>query len=70
MGLMSHLASQVKLPVIANGVVRNADDISRLKYIQNISGAMVGRALFRKTLSVEDALAVAQPEPEQVAEFQ
>lgn len=70
MGLMSHLASTVKLPVIANGVVRNADDISRLKYIHNIAGAMVGRALFRKTLSVEDALAVARPEPEPVAEFQ
>ncbi|CUI01019.1 1-(5-phosphoribosyl)-5-[(5-phosphoribosylamino)methylideneamino]imidazole-4-carboxamide isomerase [Leisingera aquaemixtae] len=70
MGLISHLASTVKLPVIANGVVRNSDDVSRLKYIPNIAGAMVGRALFRKTLSVEEALAVARPEPEPVAEFQ
>ncbi|OBY27522.1 HisA/HisF-related TIM barrel protein [Leisingera sp. JC1] len=70
MGLISHLASLVKLPVIASGVVHNADDISRLKYISNIAGAQVGRALFRKTLSVEEALAVARPEPEPVAEFQ
>ncbi|KIC37333.1 1-(5-phosphoribosyl)-5-[(5-phosphoribosylamino)methylideneamino]imidazole-4-carboxamide isomerase [Leisingera sp. ANG-M7] len=70
MGLISHLASLVKLPVIASGVVRNTDDISRLKYISNIAGAQVGRALFRKTLSVEEALAVARPESEPVAEFQ
>ncbi|OED47553.1 HisA/HisF-related TIM barrel protein [Leisingera sp. S232] len=70
MGLISHLASLVKQPVIASGLVRNADDISRLKYISNISGVQVGRALFRKTISVEDALAVARPEPEPVAEFQ
>lgn len=69
MGLISHLASTVKLPVIASGVVRNADDISRLKYIHNIAGALVGRALFRKTLTVEKALAVARPEPEPIAEF-
>ncbi|WP_264213745.1 1-(5-phosphoribosyl)-5-[(5-phosphoribosylamino)methylideneamino] imidazole-4-carboxamide isomerase [Leisingera thetidis] len=70
LGLISSLAKKSRTPVIANGVVRNADDISRLKYIYNISGAMVGRALYRKTLTVEKALAVARPEPEQVAEFQ
>ncbi|KIC25364.1 MULTISPECIES: 1-(5-phosphoribosyl)-5-[(5-phosphoribosylamino)methylideneamino]imidazole-4-carboxamide isomerase [unclassified Leisingera] len=70
MGLISHLASLVKLPVIASGVVRNADDISRLKYIHNIAGAQIGRALFSKTIALEDALAVARPEPEPVAEFQ
>lgn len=70
LGLISGLASKARAPVIASGVVRSSDDISRLKYVYNISGALVGRALFRKTLSVQEALAVARPEPEPVAEFQ
>ena len=70
LGLISGLAEKARAPVIASGVVRNSDDISRLKYVYNIAGALVGRALFRKTLSVQEALAVARPEPEPVAEFQ
>jgi len=69
LGLISGLASVAHSPVIASGVVRSADDISRLNYIPNIAGALVGRALFRKSLSLEDALAMAQPQGEQVAEF-
>ncbi|MEP2717633.1 1-(5-phosphoribosyl)-5-[(5-phosphoribosylamino)methylideneamino] imidazole-4-carboxamide isomerase [Pseudophaeobacter sp.] len=69
LGLISGLAAAAQSPVIASGVVRGADDISRLKYIHNISGALVGRALFRKSLSLEEALEVAQPQPEPVAEF-
>ncbi|KIC08337.1 1-(5-phosphoribosyl)-5-[(5-phosphoribosylamino)methylideneamino] imidazole-4-carboxamide isomerase [Leisingera sp. ANG-M1] len=70
LGLISGLAEKSRTPVIASGVVRSSDDISRLKYVYNISGAMVGRALFRKSLTVEEALDVARPEPEPVAEFQ
>ncbi len=70
LGLISGLAEKTRVPVIASGVVRNADDIARLKYIPNISGALVGRALFRKTLDLAEALAVAQPGPEPVADFQ
>jgi phosphoribosylformimino-5-aminoimidazole carboxamide ribotide isomerase len=69
LGLIAGLAGTAKAPVIASGVVRTGDDISRLKYIGTISGAMVGRALFRKTLTVEEALQYAQPEAEPVAEF-
>ncbi|WP_375700040.1 HisA/HisF-related TIM barrel protein [Pseudophaeobacter sp. TrK17] len=69
LGLISGLASVAHSPVIASGVVRSADDISRLNYIPNIAGALVGRALFRKSLSLEDALAMAQPQGEQAAEF-
>jgi len=70
LGLISGLARTARAPVIASGVVRTADDISRLKYIGSISGALVGRALFRKTLTVEQALEMAMPEPEMIAEFQ
>lgn len=70
LGLISGLAETARAPVIASGVVRSVDDIARLKYLYNISGALVGRALFRKTLDLAEALDVAQPGPEPVADFQ
>jgi phosphoribosylformimino-5-aminoimidazole carboxamide ribotide isomerase len=69
LGLISGLAANARAPVIANGIVRNVDDVARLKYVPNISGALISRALFRKSFELEDALAVAQPEPEPVAGF-
>ena len=69
LGLISGLARQSRTPVIASGVVRTADDIARLKYIHNIAGALVGRALYHGTVDLAEALAVARPEPEQVADF-
>ena len=61
LGLVSGLASETRAPVIANGIVRGIDDISRLKYVPSVSGVMVGRALFRKIFDLKDALAVARP---------
>ncbi|MFA3917835.1 1-(5-phosphoribosyl)-5-[(5-phosphoribosylamino)methylideneamino]imidazole-4-carboxamide isomerase [Ruegeria hyattellae] len=69
LGLISSLASHSRTPVIASGVVRSSDDISRLAYIHNISGALVSRALFLKTLDLSDALDVARQANEPVAEF-
>ena len=69
LGVISGLAKNARSPVIASGVVRSADDIARLKYVPNISGAIVGRALFRKTLDIETALSEARRDPEPVAEF-
>jgi phosphoribosylformimino-5-aminoimidazole carboxamide ribotide isomerase len=68
-GLFAGLAQSARAPVIASGVVRRPDDIARLKYIQGIDGALVGRALFRKSVDLAEALALARPEPEPVAEF-
>ena len=70
LGLIAGLAGTSRTPVIASGVVRSVDDIARLKYIPNISGALVGRALFRKAFELEDALEMARPASEPVAEFQ
>lgn len=69
MGLISGLAPLAKAPVIASGVIRTADDVARLAYIPNIAGALVGRALFRKTVSLKDALRMARPDATPVAEF-
>jgi phosphoribosylformimino-5-aminoimidazole carboxamide ribotide isomerase len=70
LGLIAGVAEKAKSPVVASGVVRSVDDISRLTYIPNISGVLVGRALYRKTVDLAEALAVAQPGPEPVAELQ
>ena len=69
LGLISGLARVSRTPIIASGVVRTVDDISRLKYIPNIAGALVGRALFNKTVTLEEALETARPGLEHVAEF-
>jgi phosphoribosylformimino-5-aminoimidazole carboxamide ribotide isomerase len=70
LGLISGLAAQARIPVIANGVVDCVDDIARLTYVQNIWGALVGRPLFEKTFALSEALSVARPGREEVAEFQ
>lgn len=69
-GLISHLADVARAPVIASGVVRTLDDISRLKYVRNIAGAMCGRALFSKAFDLSEALEVAKRDAsEPVAEM-
>ena len=70
LAVISGLASQTRHPVIARGTVRTTDDVSRLKYVPNIAGTLVGRALFSKDVDLHDALAMAQAVPEPVAEFQ
>lgn len=63
------LAGHAKTPVIASGIVKTLDDISNLKYVRNISGAVVGRALFNKSVDLAEALLLARPEAEPVAAF-
>ena len=69
LALITSLAELASSPVIASGLVNTVDDVSRLKYVPNIAGAIVGVALFEKTLELEEALAIAQPTPEARAEF-
>lgn len=66
---IARLAQETKLPVIASGMVRALDDLSMLKYAGRISGAIIGRALFNQTIDLQEALAVAQPQPEENAAF-
>ena len=69
LALVTRLASETSTPVIASGLARSLDDISALKYLYNISGAIVGRALFEGTFTLEEALALATPSPEPIAAF-
>lgn len=69
LGVISGVAAATRHPVIARGSVRVADDISRLKYVANISGTLVGRALMAKDIGLEEALELAQETPEPKAQF-
>jgi len=70
LGLISALAAVAQAPVIASGVVRQGDDIARLSHIPGIAGAQVGRVLLNGAVDLREALAVAQPGPEPVAQLQ
>lgn len=59
LSLITALAGCTRHPLIGSGMVRGLDDISRLKYMGNIAGAIVGRALFRRQIDLAEALAVA-----------
>lgn len=69
LALITQLAAATRKPVIASGMVHGLDDISRLKYLGNIDGAVVGRALFRRSINLHEALAVANAPAERAAEF-
>jgi len=69
LALTTRIATQCRAPVIASGTVKSLDDISRLKYVYNIAGCLVGRALMNKSIDLAAALRLAST-PERVPEFQ
>lgn len=69
MALVTKVASETATPVIASGLARSLDDIAELKYLYNISGCIVGRALYEGAFTLGEALEVAKPTPEPIAEF-
>lgn len=70
LGVISGLASTTHHNVIARGTVRSADDVARLKYVPNIHGALIGRALLAKDVDLAEVLAIAAADRAPVAEFQ
>lgn len=56
----TQLAHQLGCPVISSGTVRSIDDVSTLSQLPNISGAVIGWALFNEKVTLENALAVAK----------
>ena len=67
--MIATLSDIAKVPVIASGAVRTIDDIARLKFASHISGALVGRALFNKTIDLAEALGEARGDVGEVAAF-
>lgn len=70
LGVITSLAASTRHPVIARGTVRSVDDVSRLKYVPNISGTLIGRALFSKKVDLAEAIETGAAEQGRVAEFQ
>jgi phosphoribosylformimino-5-aminoimidazole carboxamide ribotide isomerase len=68
-GVISNLAKSARAPVIASGVVHTLEDVSRLKYIPNIAGALVGRAIVQGRIDLGEALDLAAEVNEPVAAF-
>lgn len=69
LALITSLAAATRHPVIARGTVRGVDDVARLKYVPNIAGTLIGRALLSKDVDLQEALAVAASKSEPVADF-
>jgi phosphoribosylformimino-5-aminoimidazole carboxamide ribotide isomerase len=69
LALITRLASVARAPVIARGLSRSLDDLARIKYVPGISGAILGRALFDKSIAIEDAMKLAHDIPEKTAAF-
>lgn len=67
--MLATLADLVKVPVIASGAVRTVDDVARLKFASHIAGALVGRALFNRTIVLAEALSEARGDVGEVAAF-
>lgn len=69
LALVTKLAGVAKAPVIARGWAQSLDDLSRLKYVPRVAGAIVGRAFFDHSIDLGDALALAKQAREETASF-
>ncbi|SEO00849.1 1-(5-phosphoribosyl)-5-[(5-phosphoribosylamino)methylideneamino] imidazole-4-carboxamide isomerase [Pseudorhodobacter antarcticus] len=67
--LITQLASEARTQIFARGLSRTLDDLSRLKYVPFVSGALIGRALFDGSIDFEAALELVKPEIEKRAQF-
>ncbi len=68
--LVTRLAEETRTPTIASGLIKSTDDVSVLRYLPNIAGVMIGRALYDKSVDLAEAIALAKPAPEPIAPFQ
>lgn len=62
------VANAVRVPITSSGLISNLEDVSMLKYLPNIHGAITGRALFNKVFTLEEAIAIGDS-VEPVAHF-
>ena len=69
LALITALAGVTHHPVIARGLSQSLDDLSRLKYVPDVAGAIISRALFDKSVALADAIAAAEEHTGQPAPF-
>jgi phosphoribosylformimino-5-aminoimidazole carboxamide ribotide isomerase len=65
----TELAAAIATPVIASGVVKSLQDISMLRFLENISGVITSRALFGGAFTLAEAIAVASEPAQEPAPF-
>lgn len=53
------MATQLECPVISSGTIRCLDDVSMLSQLPNISGVVIGWALFENQVTLEEVLEIA-----------
>lgn len=71
LALTEQLSHDVPIPVYSSGTALTLDDISRLRYLPNINGAVISHALMSGDILLEDVLRIAaqkesSPEPETI----
>lgn len=64
----SEMGKNLHIPVISSGLIKSLDDVSTLRYMANVSGCVIGRALFDGRVDLKEALAIAKT-PYEPAEF-
>ena len=52
----TRMGEALGIPVISSGTVNSLDDVATLRYLPNIGGCIVGRALFSGAVELKDAL--------------
>ena len=69
LALITALAGVTHHTVISRGLARDLDDIARLKFVPDVAGTIISRALFNKSVDLADAIAVAEERAGQTAPF-
>jgi len=59
LALTEQLSHDVSIPVYSSGTALTLDDISRLRYLPNINGAVISHALMTGDILLEDVLRIA-----------
>lgn len=69
LALVTRLAGYTRHPVIVRGLLHELDDLARMKFVPDISGAIAGRCLYDRSLDLKAALKLAAEPLERRAEF-
>ena len=64
LALTEQLSHDVSIPVYSSGTVQSLDDIARLRFMPNINGAVISRALMTGSIKLGEALQVAAQKDE------
>lgn len=70
LALTNRIAAATPTPLISAGLVHSLEDLSNLRYTYAVAGAMIGKALFDKSIDLATAVALAAASREPVAPFQ